>query len=142
MNRLIHCIWGKRSLQAIASASLPKQSVAYHIEGLTIISSALLTLIPFLFTTCKYLNPLRTSCCTTNLAFMRNWAPSLMVNGFFLRSSRAPGAVKSMVKSGRPSTSRAKDLMTQRRVSLGSTLMAGDEESPREAFQRLRDSSF
>lgn len=32
--------------------------------------------------------------------------------------------------------------MTQRRWSLGSTWMAGDEEMPREAFQRLRDSSF
>ena len=32
--------------------------------------------------------------------------------------------------------------MTQRRSSLGSTKMGGDDEMPREAFQRLRDSSF
>lgn len=65
-----------------------------------------------------------------------------MVKGFVLRASTEPGAVRSMVMSGRPSTSRASDLMTQRRWSLGSTWMAGDEEIPREAFQRLRDSSF
>ena len=32
--------------------------------------------------------------------------------------------------------------MTQRRWSLGSTAIAGDEEIPSDAFQRLRDSSF
>ena len=32
--------------------------------------------------------------------------------------------------------------MTQRRSSLGSTKMGGDDEMPSEAFQRLRDSSF
>ena len=111
-------------------------------ERLTIISSFFATLIPFLFVTCKYFNPLSTSCCTTKLAFMRNLAPSLMVKGFDFSASTEPGAVRSMVMSGRPSTSRARDLMTQRRLSLGSTGMGGEEEMPSEAFQRLRDSSF
>ena len=116
--------------------------VAPKKRTLTIISSFFATLIPFLLVTCRYFNPLNTSCCTTKFAFMRNLAPSLMVKGVFLRSSRARGPVRSMVMSGRPSTSRASDLMTQRRWSLGSTGMGGEEEMPREAFQRLRDSSF
>ena len=111
-------------------------------EMLTIISSFFATRIPFLFVICRYFNPLSTSCCTTKLAFMRNLAPSLMVKGFDFSASTEPGAVRSMVMSGRPSTSRASALMTQRRSSLGSTKMGGDEEMPREAFQRLRDSSF
>ncbi len=65
-----------------------------------------------------------------------------MMNGFDFRASTEPGAVRSMVMSGRPSTSRASDLITQRRWSLGSTAIGGEEEMPREAFQRLRDSSF
>ena len=109
---------------------------------LTIISSFFATRIPFLFVICRYFSPLSTSCCTTKLAFMRNLAPSLMVKGFDFSASTEPGAVKSMVMSGRPSTSRASALMTQRRSSLGSTKMGGDDEMPREAFQRLRDSSF
>lgn len=56
--------------------------------------------------------------------------------------STEPGAVRSMVMSGRPSTSRASDLITQRRVSSAATGRAGEEEMPRLAFQRLRDSSF
>ncbi len=112
------------------------------IEKHTIISCAVATVIPFLFVFCRYFSPLRTSCCTTKVAFMRKWAPSLMVNGFDLRASTEPEAVRSMVISGRPSTSRARDLITQRRWSLGSTAIGGEEEMPREAFQRLRDSSF
>ena len=46
-----------------------------------------------------------------------------------------------MVMSGRPSTSRARDLMMHLRGSLGSE-MEVPPPSPRDAFQRLRDSSF
>lgn len=73
---------------------------------------------------------------------MRNLAPSLIVNGFDLRDSTAPGALRSIVISGRPSTSSAREEMTQRRVSDGSTGRAGELLMPREAFHRLRDSSF
>ena len=65
-----------------------------------------------------------------------------MVNGFDLRASTEPGAVRSIVISGRPSTSRARDFMTQRRWSLGSTWISGELEMPSEAFHRLSDSSF
>lgn len=50
--------------------------------------------------------------------------------------------VRSIVMSGRPSTSRAKERIMQRRWSEGSTGRAGELEMPREAFQRFRDSSF
>ena len=111
-------------------------------QRLTIISSSFPTRIPFLFTTCKYFNPLSTSCCTTKLAFILNFAPSLIVNGFSFNLSTAPGALRSIVISARPSTSRARDLMMQRRVSPAGTASAGDDEMPSEAFHRLRDSSF
>lgn len=44
--------------------------------------------------------------------------------------------------SRRPSTSRASERIMQRRVSDGSTGRAGELLMPREAFHRLRDSSF
>lgn len=113
-----------------------------HCKNLTIISSSFPTLIPFRLTTCKYFNPLRTSCCTLNVAFMRNLAPSLMVKGFDFRDSTAPGALRSIVMSERPSTSRARERMMQRRVSDGSTGRGGELLIPREAFHRFRDSSF
>ena len=112
------------------------------LSRITIISSSFPTRMPFLLTTCRYFNPLSTSCCTWKLAFMQNWAPSLIVKGFVFRASREPGAVRSMVISGRPSTPRARERMMQRRLSEGSTGRAGELEMPREAFQRLRDSSF
>ena len=64
-----------------------------------------------------------------------------MVKGLDLKDSRVPGAVRSTVKSGRPWTSRASDRMIQRRLSEGSTARGAEAEIPREAFQRLRDSS-
>ena len=73
---------------------------------------------------------------------MRNDEPSLMLNGLDLRDSTLPGAVKSMTMSGRPSTSKAREVITQRRLSEGSTARGLPVESPREAFQRFRDSSF
>lgn len=73
---------------------------------------------------------------------MRNLAPSLIVNGFDLRDSTAPGALRSIVISERPSTSSARERITHRRVSDGSTGRAGELLMPREAFHRLRDSSF
>lgn len=140
IHRLVLRVRRERAL-SVNPISFP---IPFHSENrtLTIISSFFATLIPFLFVTCKYFNPLSTSCCTTKFAFMRNLAPSLIVKGFDFSASTEPGAARSMVISGRPWTSRASDLMTQRRLSLGSTWMAGDEEMPSEAFQRLRDSSF
>ena len=49
--------------------------------------------------------------------------------------------VRSMVMSGRPSTSRARASMTQRRVSPGAMGRAAPVAMPREAFQRLRAGS-
>lgn len=109
-------------------------------EKLTSISSSLLTRIPFRFTTCRYLRPLRTSWCTWKTTLTRYVAPSLIVKGLSFRPSRAPGAERSMTTSGRPSTSRARDLMMHFRGSLGSP--RDSLLSPREAFQRFRDSSF
>ena len=108
----------------------------------TIISSSFPTLIPFRFTTCKYFNPLRTSCCTLKLAFMRNFAPSLIMNGLVFKVSSEPGTFRSMTVSERPSTSRASDWMMHRRLSEGSTARRGELLMPRDAFQRFNDSSF
>lgn len=63
------------------------------------------------------------------------------MNGLLSKASTDPGAVRSMVMSGRPSTSRARDSITQRRVSPGATGRAAPVARPREAFQRLRASS-
>ena len=73
---------------------------------------------------------------------MRNCEPSLILNGLDLSDSTLPGAVRSMTKSGRPSTSKAREVMAQRRLSEGSTGRGVPVERPREAFQRLSDSSF
>lgn len=72
---------------------------------------------------------------------MRNFEPSLIENGFDLSFSSSPGAVKSIMKSGRPSTSRPREHMMQRRVSDGSTGRGGELLIPSDAFHRLRDSS-
>lgn len=113
-----------------------------YFSRLTIISSSLPTLKPFRFTTWRYFSPLRTSCCTLNVAFMRKWAPSLIVKGFVFRDSSAPSALRSIVMSDRPSTSRVSDRIMQRRVSAGSTGRAGELLMPSEAFHRFKDSSF
>lgn len=63
------------------------------------------------------------------------------MNGLLFNASTDPGAVRSMVMSGRPSTSSARDSITQRRVSPGATGRAAPVARPREAFQRLRASS-
>jgi hypothetical protein len=83
-----------------------------------------------------YLNPLNTSCCTLNTAFMLNSAPSLIVKGLVLRFSRE-GTVRSMTMLGRPLTSRVRDWMMQRRGSEGSEAV-GPVEMPRDAFHFAR----
>lgn len=65
-----------------------------------------------------------------------------MVKGFVRKDSSEPGDVRSMVKSWRPSTSKASERMIQRRVSDGSTGKAGELLMPSEAFHLLSDSSF
>lgn len=64
-----------------------------------------------------------------------------MENGFDFSFSSSPGAAKSMMKSWRPSTSRPREQMIQRRVSEGSTGRRGELLIPSDAFHRLRDSS-
>lgn len=96
---------------------------------------------PALLTTCTYFIPLKTSCCTRNLAFMRNTEPSLIVKGWFLSSSSAFGFSKSKIMSGRPSTSRPRERITTRRGSLGSA-MGVPEPIPSDSFHFRRDSSF
>lgn len=107
---------------------------------LTIISCILL-LMPARETFWRYLRPAKISCWTLNWAFMRNVAPSLIVNGFFSRASTAPGDRRSMMMSSRPSTSRPSERMMHLRGSLGSE-MSLPWPRPREAFHFWRDSSF
>ena len=105
----------------------------------TIISWSL-SLTPMRDTFCRYLSPARISCWTLNCAFMRNVAPSLMVKGLSLSASRAPLDRRSMMMSGRPSTSRPSERMMHLRGSLGSE-MSLPWPRPRDAFHFWSDSS-
>jgi hypothetical protein len=93
------------------------------------------------FTTWRYFKPDSTWCWTLKVTFMRKVAPSLIVNGVFARASTAAWSFRSMMISGRPSTSRPSDRMMHLRGSFGSDRSL-PVPRPRDSFHLRRDSSF